>query len=602
MATARGSRSVFKSVGRIRPRRNSFDLSYDKRFTCDMGELIPIACDHVVPGDIFKIGCEITLRFQPLVAPIYHEVRVQTHWFFVPYRLLWPQWEEFITGGEQVNRDSNGLYIGDGLSTAVLPRWIPSSRQMGGIQPPSWSNRLQNNVPVDLAVGSLWDFLGFPLDINQGWSTANQFAVLPLDFPRRAYYFIWNEYYRDENLQQEVPFASLPAFPSLCPIMFRNWTKDYFTSSLPFQQKGVAPAVPLSGSVPISFNIAGAGAGNLLNLQGTASAGGLVDIGYFTATGLDPNRAVGTGASVLATSGALGISAPRINAALNAAGAVSAPLAEVPTFNVADIRLSFQIQKWLERNARGGTRYTEWLQSHYGVSPHDARLDRPEYIGGTTNPVIVSEVLQTSSTDSVSPQGNFSGHGLSAGGNYVGSCRVPEFGLIMGLMSVMPKPGYQDRLDRQFTQITRYDFFFPEFVHLSEQAILGHELKYSGSGTGGTPYDTSIFGYQGRYDEHRIKHDMVASEFRILRGDGTPQNPGTNQPNQPDLSHWHLCRHWNTTTALLPRLNSDFISCRPSKRIFAVPSRPGLIVNVSNLIRAIRPMPSQSNPGLVDHM
>lgn len=591
MSTARGARSVFKSIGRIRPRRNAFDLSYDKRFTCDMGQLIPIACDHVFPGDTFKIGCEIVARFQPLVAPIYHEVNIQTHWFFVPYRLLWSKWEEFITGGEMVQRNPDGSYIGDGLSTAVLPRWYPTSRVTIPGDPRAGLG--------DLDIGSLWDFLGFPIDIQQ-LSQGTFASVTPLTFPRNAYYFIYNEYYRDENLQNAIPLTDGDNHDWNSPILNRNWTKDYFTSSLPFQQKGVAPALPITGSGTVNFplsNIVGLGSANSLITNPNASPG----IGRFPLN-ITPGQAPSNG-QVPATGTPL---SSNINTGIDPSAWRNNNFSfnDAITFNVADLRLSFQIQKWLERNARGGTRYTEWLQAHYGVSPSDARLDRPEYIGGTSQPMVVSEVLQTSSSDATSPQGNFSGHGLSAGGNYVGSYRVPEFGLIMGIMSIMPKPGYQDRLDRQWTQTSRYDFFFPEFVHLSEQAILSHEIRYVASLPGGTSSirDNVIFGYQGRYDEHRIKHDMVCSEFRVLRGDGTPQNPGTFQPNVPDFSHWHLIRHWDAAASLRPILNSDFITCRPSKRIFAVSNKPGVIVNVSNLIRAIRPMPSQSNPGLIDHM
>ena len=215
------------------------------------------------------------------------------------------------------------------------------------------------------------------------------------------------------------------------------------------------------------------------------------------------------------------------------------------------------------------------LRAHFGVSPRDDRLQRPEYIGGSKSPVIVSEVLQTSSTDATSPQGNMAGHGVSASATYCGKYRATEYGLIMGIMSIMPRAMYQQGINRQWLRRSRYDFYFPEFANLSEQAILNCEIYE----TGVEATNKSIFGYQGRYDEMRTKQNMVCGQMKSV------------------FDYWHLGRIFSTQ----PLLNSSFVTCNPDKRIFAAPSEPGFIVQFANLIKAWRPMPIQSDPGFIDH-
>jgi hypothetical protein len=250
------------------------------------------------------------------------------------------------------------------------------------------------------------------------------------------------------------------------------------------------------------------------------------------------------------------------------------------TFDVSDLRLAFQIQKWMERNARAGVRYTEFLRAHFGVAPRDERLQRPEYIGGSKSPIIISEVLQTSqSTQGTagSPQGNMAGHGLTADRTRAARYRVSEYGWILGIMSVMPRTAYQQGVNRQFLRRTKFDHYFAEFAHLSEQAIENVELV----ATNDENYNAGIFGYQGRYDELRYMPSRVCGNMRQL------------------YDYWHLGRKFSLTSP--PLLNEEFIKCVPDKRIFAVQNEDGLIVNVANIIRAVRPMPIMSNPGLIDH-
>ena len=499
------SNQNFQRVRNLMPGRSLFDLSYEKKFTCDMGQLIPVMCDEVIPGDYFKIANQSVIRFQPLVAPVLHEIYQYVHYFFVPYRLLWDEWKDFISGGD------------DGTYDDPPPEWHPTLKSKG----------------------SLWDFLGFPVDVNPA-------GAYPLDFPRRAYNLIFNEYFRDETLQDEVLLTNEE-------ILQRNWEKDYFTSALTDQQRGVAPALPISGFTSATW----------LASQFDTDIASTAPI-QFKSTGSN-NKA-----HVLAQ--------PTADNALLFLNSNVVDLSTASTFDIADLRLAFQIQKFMERNSRSGVRYTEFLKAHYGVSPRDERLQRPEYIGGSKAPVIISEVLQTSSTDVTSPQGNLAGHGISVNAQFSGKYHATEFGLIMGIFSVMPRPAYQQGIDRQWLRKTRYDFPFPEFVNLSEQAIYNAELCVV---DGNATHNADIFGYQGRFDELRTKQSLVVSEMRDT------------------FDYWHLGRIFDPATP--PVLNESFIKCIPSKRIFAVQNKPGLIVSFGNVITAYRPIPIQAEPGLIDH-
>ena len=494
---------IFNRTGSLRPGRSVFNLSYEKKFTADMGLLYPIICDEMVPGDIFQMGNQSIIRFQPLVSPFMHEVNCYIHTFFVPYRLLWDEFEDWISwpDGEP--------------DPPVLPLWEPTPFTPADPGPYAANGN---------GKGSLWDLLGLPLEVDPD-------GAYPVDFPRRAYNLVWNEYYRDQTLQDEIGLDNEA-------ILYRNWEKDYFTSSLPWQQKGIAPALPVSGTTSAVWpdsndsSSAGMAAHNTLFVPANA----------VTKSTLENN---------------------------------TIDLSSATTFDIADLRLAFQVQKWLERNARAGTRYTEFLSAHFGVSPRDDRLQRPEYIGGSKNPIIVSEVLQTSSTDATTPQGNLAGHGIGVNNSFLGSYKAKEFGLVIGLMSIMPKPAYQQGINRQWLRRTKYDFYFPEFANLSEQGVIQAEVY----ATDVDAENNTLFGYQGRYDEMRYKPNIVAGQLR------------------DEYDYWHLGRIF----ASAPALNSDFITCVPSKRVFAVPSEPAMIISCGNSIKAIRPVPVSAEPGLIDH-
>lgn len=513
----------FRHVERARPMRSVFDLSHYKLFDCDLGQLIPILNKRMVPGDHFRISNEIVVRANPMIAPILHEINCYVHYFFVPLRLLWPKpsldgssqepgsWEDFFTGGQE------------GDLNPVKPKWITTK------------------VGVD-NVHSLWDYFGFPYTSAVDQSGR---GLYPDPWYLRAYNFIYNEYYRDQNYMDEVDFDDEE-------LKVRCWEKDYFTTALPWQQRGTAPALPITGFTNAEF------LGNIGVSQNPIPNGGI------TGTLFQENV---TGPIL---SNYLPSPNPDVDSIRSWFNNNRVDLANASTFDVNDLRLAFATQKFLERSARGGGRYVERLKAHYGTSPRDDRLQRPEYIGGTRAPIIVSEVLQTSSTDGTSPQGNLAGHGMSVSRARAASYYAQEFGVVMGIMSLMPRPVYQDGLPREMLGESRYDELLPEFVGLGEQPIYNAEVKWSGQES----VNRRVFGFNGRYDEYRVAHNVVCGLMKN-RVDGS-------------LAFWHLARSFDVYN---PSLNKEFLECRPRKDYLAVPSQPGWIVHFGNIIRAVRPLP-----------
>ena len=552
--------SVFSSVLGNRVGRSVFDLSHVKRFTCDMGQLIPVYFDECVPGDTRKIGMQCVTRFQPLVAPILDSVDLTVHYFFVPTRLLMDSeqdWNTFLTGGKDGKDDS-----------VSLPTYYFNYANGFSSDP---HNPFSNGVVAGKY--SLWDYFGLPVptgDASTVLSKSNDIAGHNnvLGFPQRCYNLVWNEFYRDQNLCDEVDMTN-------ATILYRAWKKDYFTSALPWQQRGTAPALPLIGTVPVD-NLVGKEYSlnqfKLLLQNATASETILSFDNVNMAKGnVDSHNGTAVGAKgVLASS-----FTPSVN--LGNAGA----------FDVATIRQAFQVQRWLELNARGGVRYTEFLRSHFGIAPKDEVLGRPQYIGGTKSSIVVSEVLQTSRTvDSTetqkgSPLGRLAGHGLGASSDYICTFTSKEFGYIIGIASWMPKPSYQQGVNRIFTRKTKFDFYFPEFAHLSEQAVTNGEIFATG-----TAKDSEIFGYQGAYNEMRYTPSFNCADMRDT------------------FSYWHLGRIFDSA----PKLNAGFLTTNPAydggirKDIFASQNEPGLLVQFANIVKAIRPLPVYGTPGFVDHV
>lgn len=498
---------VFNRVPNARPGRSTFDLSYSKLFTADMGILYPVCHDIVVPGDKWNISNHMVLRANPLVSPIVHPVKIDTHYFYVKMSDIWDDWETFITGGP------------DGTDATALPRW---------------------SSPTSTAEESLWDLFGMPTGVTPHSSRE------PVDFMLRAYNLVYNEYYRDQTLQTEKNLTD-------DDVLSRNWEKGYFTSSLPWRQRGTAPALPISGTTSAVFS------GDVPLSWPAVSGGSTATIFYYRSTNNYPNN---TGTKTALELGHVDQADINSN---------TVDLSSATTFSVTDLRYAVAVQQWLERNARAGARYAEFVPAHYGVYTEDGRIGRPEYIGGTSSPLITSEVLGTNQDASTTEHGHLAGHGISIDQNYVGNWFAREHGIIIGLMSIMPAAVYQQGINRQWLQQDRYDFYFPEFNGLSEQAVENVEIYVQG-----TSADSDVFGYVGMYDEYRWKPNMVCGKMRS------------------SFDHWHISRQFSA----LPNLNSAFITCSPRDDAWAVPSEPQFVVNYGNHIIATRPIPGLSVPGL----
>lgn len=522
-----GRRSrAFRNVGKVRLGRSFVDLTHEHKTTCDMGQLIPIMWLECVPGDVFKLSNEIVARLQPTVAPILHEVNVYTHTFFVPLRILFAEWERFLAKGD------------DGDTDVPLP--------------------VRDDYSQLAMENTLLDYFGLPLGIDpQG--------AYPLIWLWRVYNLIWNEYYRDEELQDEVDLNQNE-------VLYRAWEKDYFTVARPAQQRGTAPAVNLSGIGGVNFtgsdfdkrvvarNTPGASNYHYVNIQQQGS---------------QPNVYYNAAIQGSGVTGGLNVVTPFDESTRQWLGENNIDFSQIATFNVKDLRLVVQLQKWQERNMRAGTRYIEILKAHFDSYPTDERLQRPEYIGGTKSPLIISEVLQTSSSDTTTPQGNLAGHGVVADRTKIGNYKCKEHGYIMTMLSIMPRTAYQQGIHRSLLRRTVEDFYWPEFAHLSEQAVMMSELY----ATNDMATNMEVFGYQGQYDELRYIPSKITGKMRNV------------------FDYWHLGRKFDNK----PLLNSSFVECHPDKRIFAVQNEDGYIVNYASVIHAYRPIPVIADPGWVDH-
>lgn len=576
---------AFENVGDINIKRSGFNLTHTNTTTLEMGKLTPTYTQFVMPGDHFTIDISSIFRANPLVYPSYVDIDISHHLFFVPYRLLDDNWEEIITGGK------------DGTSTKIMPKLNISA-----------SATAHNMVES----GTLYTRLGLvpPVDTFTSQNQAQSwYSQIPTElkasvYPVRAYYQIYNDYYRDENLVEELDYKSLDGskYPTqadtdgLCKVA---WLKDYFSSALPFQQRGTSPAIPFTSSVDIS---------------GKNFSNGSV-LGYVGVDG-EPNNPLGI-YSLPGTSGGgsfygATLAGGQANKNLkNVSGNNVLPytLQGVPegekrymkiytdrytnefwkdltisvddSFTISELRTAFQIQKFMERNARAGVRYTEFLRSHYNVSPTDSRLDRPEFIGGTRLPLIIEDVFQTSETQNT-PLGSYAGRMLNAGKeDGAVDYYVEEFGIIMCMSFIRPKTSYFQGINRQWQYTTRFEFPLPEFMHLSEQLITNSEIYI---GTSSRTADISAgFGYQGIYDELRVNNNKI-----------------TGLMSRKDYHPWHLARIFENT----PKLNKDFVECNPRVDIFSITDSDiasQFLGQIGFKIKAVRPMPIIAEPGLLDH-
>lgn len=558
-------------------KRTKFDRSHVYKTTFNSGKLIPVFLDEILPGDTIRMSVNYFARLATPIKPIMDNIYLDWFFFFVPNRLVWEHWQNFCF--EQEDPDDSTDYV------------IPSLTATGNSE--------------NAYIGSLWDYFGLPVN-----TSGNLSGISALPF--RGVYLIWNEWFRDENLQKSVKIqkgdtnevlnsarsAEQPSWvfssgnsivPGLaCPP--RGKRHDYFTSCLPWTQKGPGVSVGLAGTASIVDPTPGSGyllhsndrqlaavsayGGDASNSGGRRVSYGNDSIkfnnhssGFSTVGGFAGNRDSEVTMSAQKASTYLGNDA-------------YVDLDSSSIFTINSLRTAFQMQKFYERLARGGSRYTEVLRSFFGVVSPDARLQRPEFLGSFTKMVNVNPIAQTSATDDTSPQGNLSAYGVTAAKFHGFTKSFVEHGYIFGFVCARADLTYQQGINKMWLRSTVYDFYWPTFAHLGEQAIELREIYAQGSEA-----DTTVFGYQERYAEYRYKPSQITGKFRSSVVGGT-------------LDKWHLSQFFKSA----PTLNEEFIVEKPPiERIIAVPSEPEFLLDVGFRYTTVRPMPMFGTPGLVDH-
>lgn len=558
-------------------KRTKFDRSHVYKTTFDSGKLIPVFVDEVLPGDTVRMSVNYFARLATPIKPIMDNIYLDWFFFFVPNRLVWEHWQNFCF--EQEDPDDSTDYV------------IPTVTATGNSE--------------NAYIGSLWDYFGLPVN-----TSGNLSGISALPF--RGVYLIYNEWFRDENLQKSVKIqkgdtnevlnsARVSEQPSwvftsdtnivpglACPP--RGKRHDYFTSAFPWTQKGPGVSIGLAGTASIVDPTPGAG--YLLHSTSDQLAAVAAYGGHASSSG-GRRVARGSGSITFGTSdsdfssvgGFAGNTSSPITMSSQAASTYLGndsyvDLDTSSIFTINSFRTAFQMQKFYERLARGGSRYTEVLRSFFGVVSPDARLQRPEFLGSFTKMVNVNPIAQTSATDDTSPQGNLSAYGVTAAKFHGFTKSFVEHGYIFGFVCARADLTYQQGINKMWLRSTVYDFYWPTFAHLGEQAIELREIYAQG-----VEADTTVFGYQERYAEYRYKPSQITGKFRSSVTGGT-------------LDKWHLSQFFTSA----PTLNEEFIVENPPiERIIAVPSEPEFLLDIGFRYTTVRPMPMFGTPGLVDH-
>lgn len=518
----------FSQVPRADIPRSSFDRTHSYKTTFDAGYIVPVYVDEVLPGDTFNLHMTSFGRLATPLHPFMDNMFLDTFFFFVPLRLLWTNFPKFF--GEQSNPgDSTDYLVPTMTSTAV----------------------------TGYAAGSLHDYFGLPTKVP---------GLVHSALWHRAYNLIWNQWFRDQNMQNSlpVPMGDGPDNPADYVVQRRGKRHDYFTSALPWPQKGPAVQLPLGSTAPV--------------LRSNNSAVWSVYNAGSNTPALNDTITIQTGTSYLKPS------STAVNLSLAPGpGALYADLSTATAATINQLRQSFQIQRIYERDARGGTRYTELIQAHFGVTSPDARLQRPEYLGGSSISLNVNPIAQTSSVPSQpTPQGNLAAMGTFHVNGAGFTKSFTEHGVILGFISARADLNYQQGINRMWTRSTRWDFYWPALSHIGEQAILNKEIYAVGSAN--PAQDAAVFGYQERFAEYRYKPSTITGQFRSNYAQ--------------TLDTWHLAQNF----ASLPVLGSTFIAENPPvSRVIAVPTEPQFLYDSYVKLRCARPMPVYSVPGMIDH-
>jgi hypothetical protein len=523
--------NIFDRVQVFKPKKSVFDLSHNRYGTCRMGQLVPVYVGDVVPGDVFEISEEVLVRTTPLATPCMSEIDVYMHWWFVPMRLVFDDWEDWFSPDESEYDTPTITFPYINIDTGL------------GV-----TSRNENSLMAHMGVA------------GGALATGTPFTINPLPF--RAYQLIWNEWYRDQDLQTEATIDTSDGLgtdrSTILNFKNRCWRRDSFTSARPTTQKGGDVELPITGDATVVLDSTSTHQKIVKSDKTSKATAGdihIYDAGSYTTM----EDTAGTPNDIW----------------IDPNSTLKADLSTASSTTIEELRRALVLQRWLERNMRGGTRYKESIMMHYGEVPQDARLDRPEFIHGSVQPLSISEVQQTSETNTT-PQGTLAGRALSYGSASPSRKKFYEHGIVLGLFSTMPRPVYFEGMKKIYKKDDRFEYLIPLFSRLGEQAVYKYEL-YNDAVEANMG---DVFGYQRRYGEYCHENDYATGEF------------------QNTMKNWSLAREFGSA----PTLNSDFVECQEDSasnhRIFAdtATANDKIIFKIRNRIKALRPLPYFDNP------